>query len=81
MSSSIRAVYHHSNFDLAAAAYRIGICIKNGVRDTVVYVDFECIGPIVPWFAVRIIMVEMFLGVLDLFATHVGRVLCQRAWW
>ena len=70
----IRAVYHHSNFDSAAAAYRIGICIKNGVRDNVVYVGFKCVGPIVSWFAVRIIMVEMLLGVLDLFATHVGRV-------
>ncbi len=74
MSTSIRAVYHHINFDSAAAAYIIGIYIKNGVGDNVVYVDFECVGPIVPWFAVRIIMVEMFWGVLDLFATHVGRV-------
>ena len=74
MSVVVRAVYHKNGVDSTTTAYIIGIYIKNGVGDNVVYVNFECVGPIVPWFAVRIIMVEMLLGVLDLFATHVGRV-------
>ena len=59
-STSIGAVYHRSNFDSAAAAYRIGIYTKNWVRQCVVYHGFGCVGPVVPWFAVRIIMVAMF---------------------
>jgi len=60
MSATVRAVYHLNDVDSAADAYRIGIYIKNGVRDSVTYVDFGDVGPIVPWFAVRFIMVEMF---------------------
>ena len=57
MSTSIGAVYHRSNIDSAAAAHRIGIYTKNWVRQRVVYPGFGCVGSIVPWFAVRIIMV------------------------
>ena len=60
MSLAVRAAYHHNDIDSAAAAYRIGIYIKNGVSDCVVCVDFGDAGPIVPWFAVIFIMVEMF---------------------
>ncbi len=60
MSLAVRAVYHHNDVDSAADTYRIGIYIKNVVRDNVVYVDFGEVGPIVPWFAVRIVMVEVF---------------------
>ena len=60
MSASVRAVYHHNDVDPAAAAYRIGIYIKNWVRHCIVYVDFGSVGPIVPWFAVGFVMVEVF---------------------
>ena len=60
MPLAVRAVYHHNDVDSAADAYRIGISMKNGVRDNVVYVDLGDVGPIVPWFAVRIVMVEVF---------------------
>ena len=57
MSLSVRAVYHHNDVDLTAAAYRIGICIKNGVRKDA---DLVVAGPTVPWFADGFVMVEMF---------------------
>ena len=74
-STSIGAVYHRSNFDSAAAAYRIGIYTKNWVRQCVVYHGFGCVGPVVPWFAVRIIMVAMFFGGLRLICYARGLVL------
>lgn len=52
MSASLRAVYHHTEFDWAAAAYRIGIYVKNWPRQYVVYRVHWGVGPIVPWFAV-----------------------------
>ena len=74
-STSIGAVYHRSNFDSAAAAYRIGIYAKNWVRQCVVYHGFGCVGLVVPWFAVRIIMVAMFFGGLRLICYARGFVL------
>ncbi len=41
MSVVIRAVYHENNVDSTAAAYRIGIYIKNWARQSAAYVDFE----------------------------------------
>ena len=58
MSTSIGAVYRHSNFDSTAAAYRIGIYTKNWFKK-IVFHGFGCVDPIVPWFAVRIIMVAI----------------------
>ena len=65
MSASVRAVYHHNDLDSTAAAYIIGIYIKNWIRRSVIYHGFGCIGPIVPWFAVGFVMVEMFFLVCD----------------
>ncbi len=60
MSASVRAVYHHNDFELDAAAYIIEISIKIWVRQYVVYVDLVVTGPIIPWLVVTLIMVEMF---------------------
>lgn len=51
MSLAARAVYHHNDVDSPAAAYIIGVYIKNEVRQYIDYVDFGDVGPIVPWFA------------------------------
>ena len=75
MSTSIGAVYHHSNFNSAAAAYRIRIYTKNWVRQRVVYNGFGCVGPVAPWFVVRVIMVAMFFGGLRLICYARGLVL------
>ena len=60
MSASVRAVYHHNDFESDAAAYIIEISIKIWVRETLVYVDIVVAGPIVPWFAVGFVMVGVF---------------------
>ena len=60
MSASVRAVYHHNEFDSTGAAYRIGICIKNWVREYVVYHAFGGVGPIVPWFAEVVVVVMLW---------------------
>ena len=65
MSASVRAAYHHNDLDSTAAAYIIGIYIKNWSRQGVIYHGFGCIDPIVPWFAVGFVMVEMFFLVCD----------------
>ena len=60
MSASVRAVCHHNDIESDAAAYIIEISIKIWVRQYVVYVDLVVSGPIVPWFAVGFVMVEVF---------------------
>ncbi len=60
MSAAVRAVYHHNDFDLAAATYIIEIGMKIWVGKCVVYVDHGDSGPIVPWFVVRYVMEEVF---------------------
>ncbi len=53
-------MYHHNDFESAAAAYRIGISIKNWVTQCVACCDFGCVGPIVPWFADGFVMEAVF---------------------
>ena len=60
MSASDRAVYHYNDSESAAASYRIEISIKIWVRQYVVSVYIGISGPIVLWFAVGFVMVEMF---------------------
>ena len=60
MSASVRAVYHHNDFESDAAAYIIEISIKIWVRQLLEYVDLVVSSPIVPWFAVGFVMVEVF---------------------
>ncbi len=60
MSASVSAVYHHNEFDSTAAAYGIGIRIKNWVREYVVYHAFGVVGPIVPWFAEVVVVVMLW---------------------
>ena len=47
MSASVGAIYDHNELDSAFATYRIEICIKNWVRECVVYVAFEQLDNII----------------------------------
>ena len=60
MSASVRAVYDQKGFESDAAAYIIEISIKIWAKQYVVNVDLVVAGPIVPWFDVRFVMVEVF---------------------
>ncbi len=74
MSALVRAVYHHNELDLAATAYRIRICVKNWVNQCVVGRFNWGVGPIVPWFTVGFVMVEMFfVSVWCVMADHTSR--------
>ncbi len=50
MLATDRAAYDQNDVESDAAAYRIGICIKNWVRECVVYFVLVVTGLIVPWF-------------------------------
>ena len=50
MLATDRAAYDQNDVESDAAAYRIGICIKNWDRECVVYFVLVVIGLIVPWF-------------------------------
>ncbi len=60
MSASVRAVYDQNGIESDAAAYIIEISIKIWVGEHLVYVDLVVAGPIVPWFVVGFVMVEVF---------------------
>ena len=48
--------YHQNYFELDAAAYMIGISVKNWVRECLLSVDVGYMGSIMLWFAFRFIM-------------------------
>ena len=50
MLATDRAAYDQNDVESDAAAYIIGIYIKNWVRQYVVYVVLVVTGPIVQWF-------------------------------
>ncbi len=47
---------HQNYFELDAAAYIIGVSVKNWVRKCLLSVDGGCMGSIMLWFAFRFIM-------------------------
>ena len=51
--------HHHNELDSAAAAYRIGICLKTWHKQHVVYRVHCGIGPIIPWFAAVVVVVTI----------------------
>ena len=54
MSVVVRAVYHENDVDSTAAAYRIGICVKNWVRQSAAHVDFEPMVDVVRCFTTAV---------------------------
>ena len=48
--------YHQIYFELDAAAYIIGISVKNWVRQCLLSVDGWCMGSIMLWFAFGFVM-------------------------
>ena len=60
MSAVCTPVYHQNDIELDAAANKIGISMKNWVRQCLVYVGLRRMGPITPWFAAGYVMSEVF---------------------
>ena len=50
--------YDKSYPELDATAYRIGISVKNWVKQCLLSVDVGCMGPIMPWFAFGFVMLD-----------------------
>ena len=51
-------VYLENDFELDAAANKIGILIKSWVEKCLAYVGLGCMGPITSWFAAGYVMSE-----------------------
>ena len=66
---------HHQNYpDLDAAAYIIGIVMKNWVRECIISVYGGCMGSIMPWFAFGFVMSDaLFSRFFEFLCVIIGR--------
>ena len=60
MRAGVIREYHQNCLDSDAAAYKIGISMKNWVGECPVYVDSVCFDLIIPWLVPGFVMVEVF---------------------